>query len=111
MLPAVVAQGNLLAPLEANIAKRQIIDEDLRGKMEGTTLLYKYKDEVSIPILGMMDDTATVTVAGYKTEAMNAHIVTHTANQMLQFNAKKCKTLKIGKSSQSAFDQYLEVDS
>ena len=46
------------------------------------TILYKYKDEVSIPILGMMDYTATVTVAGYKTEVMNAHIVTHTVNKM-----------------------------
>ena len=94
VLPAVVAQGDLLAPLEAsvkvdNIAKIQIIDEDHREKMEGSTILYKYKDGVSIPILGMMDDTGTVTVAGYKTEVMNAHIVTHTANKMLQIQCHK----------------------
>ena len=45
----------------------------------------------------MMDDTATVTKAGFKTEILNAHIVTYTANKMLQLNETKCKTMKIGK--------------
>ena len=44
-----------------------------------------------------MDDTVTITESGYKTEIMNAHMVTHTANKMLQFNATKCKTMKVGK--------------
>ena len=65
---------------------------------------------MSIPILGMMDDTATVTEAGYKTEIMNAHIVTYTANKMLQFNSTKCKTMKINKSPESVIDQDLKVD-
>ena len=116
VLPAVVAQGDMMSPLQAsvqvdNIAKIQILDEQHRENIEGSTILYKYKDEVSIPILGMMDDTATVTVSGYKTEAMNSHMVTHTAHKMLQFNAKKCKTMKIGKNPKSAIDQDLEVDS
>ena len=85
VLSAVVAQGDLMAPLEAsvqvdNIAKRQIKDEEERKKEDGSTILYKYKDKVSIPILGMMDDTVTITEAGYKTEIMNAHIMKHTAN-------------------------------
>ena len=53
--------------------------------------------EVSIPILGMMADTFTVTEAGFKTEIMNAHSVT--------FNDTKCKTMKIGKSQDSIIDQ------
>ena len=60
-----------------NIAKRQIKYEDKREKGDGSKILYKYKDKVSIPILGMMDDTVTITEAGYKTKSMNAHIVTH----------------------------------
>ena len=43
----------------------------------------------------MMDDTATVTEAGFRTEIMNAYIVTQTANKFLQFNNTKCKTMKI----------------
>ena len=114
VLPAVVAQGDLLAPLEAsiqvdNIAKIQIIDEKSREQEEGSTNLYKYQNKVSIPILGMMDDTATVTEAGYKTEIMNAHIVTHTANKMLQFNSTKCKTMTISKSPDSVIIQDLKV--
>ena len=85
VLPSVVAQGDLMSPLLASvqvdrIAKNQIIDEHERELIDGSTILYKYMGEVVIPILGMMDDTATVTEAGHKTEIMNAHIVTHTAN-------------------------------
>ena len=115
ILPAVVAQGDLMAPLEAavqvdNIAKNQIKEEHEREIHEGSTILYKYKGIVPIPILGMMDDTATVTEAGFKTEIMNAHIVTHTANKILQFNDTKCKTMKIGKNHKSIIDQDIEVD-
>ena len=67
-------------------------------------------EEVSIPILGMMDDTATVTEAGFKTELMNAHIVDHTANKILQFNDTKCKTMNIGKNPDSIIDQDIQVD-
>ena len=81
VLPAVVAQGDLMSPLEAsvqvdNIAKNQIQDEQEREHYEGSTILYKYKEKVSIPVLGMMDDTVTISEAGFKTEVMNAHIVT-----------------------------------
>ena len=116
VLPSVVAQGDLMAPLEAsvqvdNIAKNQIKEEHERELTEGSTILYKYKDTVPIPILGMMDDTASVTEAGYKTEVMNAYIVTHTANKSLQFNVTKCKTMKVGKCPETIIDQNIEVDS
>ena len=66
MLPSMVAQGDLIAPLEASvqvddIARNQIEEETQREVMEGSTSMYKYKDTVPIPIMGMMDDTATVT--------------------------------------------------
>ena len=116
VLPSVVAQGDLMVSLGASvqvyiIANNQIEEETQRELMEGSTILYKYKDTVPIPILGMMDDTATVTEAGFKTEVMNAHVVTNTANKILQFNVTKCKTIKIGKSPESIIDQFIEVDS
>ena len=59
----------------------------------------------------MMDDTVTITESGYKTEIMNAHIVTHTANKIVQFTATKCKTMKVGKIPENVIDQDIEVDS
>ena len=55
VLPAVVAQGDMMSPLQAslqvdNIAKIQILDEQHREDIEGSTILYKYKTKVSIPI-------------------------------------------------------------
>ena len=58
-----------------------------------------------------MDDTATVTEAGLKTEVMNSYIVTHTANKSLQFNVTKSKTMQVGKSLETIIDQVIEVDS
>ena len=46
---------------KTNIAKNQIEAEQERELVEWSTILYKYKDAVQIPILGKMDDTATVT--------------------------------------------------
>ena len=43
----------------------------------------------------MMADTAIVTEAGYKTEIMNAHIVTHTANNFMPQSARPCKSVKV----------------
>ena len=42
-----------------------------------------------------MHDTATVTGAGFKAEIMNAYIVTHTANKMLQFNWQRTDSLQL----------------
>ena len=110
-----MAQGVLMALLEAsvqvdNIAKNQIEDEHEREQCEGSTVLYKYKGIVLISILRMMDDTATMIEAGFKTEIMKANIVTHTTNTILQFNDTKCKTIKIGKNTDSVIDQDIEVD-
>ena len=82
MLSAVVAQRDLMAPLEAsvqvdNIAKSLIKDEEEREIQDGYAILYKYKEKVSITILGMMDDTVTITEAGYKTKLW-MHILWHT---------------------------------
>ena len=93
-----------------NIAKRLIKDEEEREKRDVYTIVYKYKDKILIPILGMMDDTVTITEAGYKTELMNTHIVTHTENKILQFSATKCKTMKVGKIPENVIVQAIEVD-
>ena len=75
LLPASVTQGDLKALMEAsvqvnNLAKNHIEDEQEREQCEVPTKLYKYEGFVSIPILVMMNDTATLTEEGFTIETI-----------------------------------------
>ena len=116
LLPTVVAQGDLMSPINASVqvdsmAKEQLMEEEELAKEGKAGILYKYKGIVTIPILGMMDDTAAVTVAGYKAQVMNTYVNTHTAHKLLQFNAPKCKYMNCGNYDEMYIKQSLEVDS
>ena len=59
--------------------------------------MYKYLEEVPIPILGMVDDIIGVAEAGFKTQLLNAFINVKTADKDLQFGPEKCKTMTVFK--------------
>ena len=72
-IPALVAQGDLMAPLEAAVQvdsiSRKLEEEDREREEAGQPgILYRYKGIVPIPSPGLMDDNITVTEAGFKAE-------------------------------------------
>ena len=71
---------------------------------------YFYKDVLPVGLLGLVDDTIGVTEVGYKAQMMNAFLNVKTAEKGLQFGAKKCKTMLIGKNQESALNSPLCVD-
>ena len=71
---------------------------------------YEYKDVLPVGLLGLVDDTIGVTEVGYKAQMMNAFINVKTAEKGLQFGAKKCKTMLIGKKQETALNSPLCVD-
>ena len=71
---------------------------------------YEYKDVLPVSLLGLVDDTIGVTEVGYKAQMMNAFINVKTAEKGLQFGAKKCKTMLIGKQQETALNSPLCVD-
>ena len=64
---------------------------------ENPSYMYKYLEEVPIPILGMVDDIIGVAEAGFKTQLLNAFINVKTADKDLQFGPEKCKTITVSK--------------
>ena len=50
---------------------------------------FKYKDEVKIAVLGMVDDILTVTKSEHKTTRINGYINAKIAAKKLQFSLKK----------------------
>ena len=91
--------------LQVDSMTRKIEEEDRdRVKAGEPGLLFRYKGEVPIPSLWLMDDNLTVSEAGNKAEQVNVIMNKNAAEKNLQFNHKKCKYLCIGKKQEkSAF--------
>ena len=72
--------------------------------------LYRYRGEVDIPPLSMIDDLLCVSECGQQSYMMNAFINHKTSIKKLQFGTKKCKKLHIGKDSENYKCGKLSVD-
>ena len=92
------------------IASNQV---DTIGKTlleDNPNYLYKYKDEVPIGVMAMVDDTVTVTETGHKTQQMNAYFNVKAAEKKLQFSELKCHTMLIHKDKNINQVSELKVD-
>ena len=58
---------------------------------------YLYKGEVEIPSLAMVDDIIGISECGFKAAIINSFLNGKTSTKKLQFGAKKCKKMHIGK--------------
>ena len=64
-----VLQGDTLSSI---IASNQVDTIGKKLLKENPDFLLRYKDEVPIRVLAMVDDTLTITEAGHKTQHINA---------------------------------------
>ena len=71
---------------------------------------YLYKNVLPVGFLGLVDDIVGVTEAGFKAQELNAYINVKTAEKTLQFGAKKCKSMLIGKNTEKVINNHLQVD-
>ena len=71
---------------------------------------YEYMDSLPVGILGLVDDIIGITEVGYQAQMMNAFMNVNTSEQCLQFVAKKCKTMLIGKKLDHVVNSDLTVD-
>ena len=102
-----VLQGDTLSSI---IASNHV---DTIGKKlleENPDYLFKYKDEVPIGVMAMVDDTVTVTEAGHKTQQMNAFFNVQAAEKRLQFSEFKCNSMTIHKSKDINNFSKLQID-
>ena len=59
--------------------------------------IYKYKDTVDVPPLGMVDDQVGISKCGLDSALSTAHLNSQTNIKKLQFGEKKCNKMHIGK--------------
>ena len=78
--------------------------------------IYKYRNEVRIPPLGMVDDLLCVSACGFQTTQMNTYINYKTNSKKLQFGTTKCKKMHVGKTKEDfkclpmSVDKWEEVE-
>ena len=102
----VVLQGDVFAPL---LCSKQVDTIGQECLLENK-YTYKYKGEVDIPPLSMVDDLICVSECGIQTSMMNSYINVKTNSKKLQFGVEKCKKIHVGKTCDDFKCQKLFVD-
>ena len=82
----IICQGDPWGPIECSLIVDSFRKESLKPELKP----YKYKDQVEIPALGMIDDIILISETGHTTLRMNAFINVKTATKRLQFEPEKC---------------------
>ena len=102
----VITQGDVFAPM---FCSKQV---DTIGQecLDQNKYTYLYRGEVPIPPLSMIDDVLCISDCGFKTISSNAFINFKTDSKKLQFGAKKCKKLHIGKKCETFKCETLKID-
>ena len=77
-------------------------------KKEG--LGYRYKEELEVDILGLVDDIIAVSEAGHKAQMINTILNLKSAEKGLQFGVNKCKVMIIGKELENVRNNKIYVD-
>ena len=101
----VVLQGDTFGSLLASVQADRICQDVVK-----TGLGYRYKDSLSVGMLGLIDDLIGITPAGYQSQQMNEIINLKTAEKRLQFGTSKYKTMVISKKPDTVHSSQLSVD-
>ena len=94
MLTDIEMQGSVLGPIKAAVHMDKIgqsLSKDLKSKKT-----YKYKGEVVVPPIKMIDDVDSVENCRVNSLIENAHINCQIEMKKLPLNTKKCKQLHMG---------------
>ena len=91
-----IIQDDVFGPM---LFARQV-DEIGKECLEESKYTYKYKGEVYIPPLSMLDDLPCFSECEHETAMAHSYIQFKTSSKKLQFGAQKCKKLHIGKTKE-----------
>ena len=104
LVEKIVMQGEVTGPGQCS---NQI---DTFGKecLEEGKLLYKYKDGLGIPPLGMVEDVIAVSRCGVDAVVMNAYLNQKTNIKKVQFGPDKCHQLHVGRSNSCCPELFID---
>ena len=100
-----VLQGDTFGSLLASVQVDTIAKD-----VEEAGVGLKYKNELPINILGLVDDMIGVSEAGFKAQIMNTILNLKSAEKGLQFGTSKCKMMIVGKNKENIRNNKIHVD-
>ena len=101
-----IIQGDVFGPM---LCAKQV-DEIGKECMDMDKYTYKYKGEVVIPPLSMLDDLLCISECGHKTAMAHSYIRFKSDSKKLQFGSDKCKKMHVGKVKDDYKCQQLLID-
>lgn len=102
-----ILQGDTWGPAIATVQMDTIPSQ---WEDDDTNVKNMYRDEVSVNILGMVDDLIGISNEGIETIKLNAYINSKSAEKNLQFGITKCKKMVIGKKNKSDLISEVKID-
>ena len=102
----VVMQGGVFGPIKCSVQ----VDTIGKECIENEKHLYKYKDSVGIPPLGMVDDLIAVAECGTESLLLNSFINAKTNVKKLQFGIYKCNKIHIRANNQKCPELFIEIE-
>ena len=92
-IPNIIMQGTVWGSLFCTAT----IDKLSQKAYSEKALLYKYKGEVSVPPLGMVDDVLTMQKCGATSRAINTEVNAFFEQKKLKLAEKKCVQIHVGR--------------
>ena len=102
----IIMQGTVFGSLICT----SVIDKLAKIFYSDSKLLYKYKGEVDVPILGMVDDVLNVATCSEQAVLSNATINSFIEHNKLKLNASKCSRVHVGKKKDTCYDLHVHED-
>ena len=100
-----VLQGDTFGSLLASV-QVDTIAKDVKKAGLG----YRYKEELEIDILGLVDDIIAVSEAGHKAQMINTILNLKSAEKGVQFGVNKCKVMIIGRELENVINYPIYAD-
>ena len=101
-----VAQGDVNSTVKCTVSVSNISEEH-EDNLEGH--IYKYKNTVPVPPLGVVDDIANIALCGTNSALAAAHLNAQTNLKKLTFGSEKCVQMHIGCDSIICPDNHIDT--
>ena len=85
------------------------VSNEHRENLEEGDHLYKYKNKVTIPMLGMVDDELAVNYCGLDSALSTAQLNAQSNLKKLQYNEQKCVKMHVGTKKTLCCDSFIDT--